>query len=109
RSSDLVSACELLARGDCATVAMQYAARPSFLSLDRVKEGRRQMRLLLQALHQRLAALPADRRPTVVLFGESLGAWTSQDPFVGRGTAGMQDAGIDHAVWIGTAQLRKGK
>ena len=36
----------------------------------------------------RLAELPPDRRPTVVLFGESLGAWTSQDPFVGRGTAG---------------------
>ena len=31
-----VTALELLARGDCATVAMQYAARPSVLSLDRV-------------------------------------------------------------------------
>jgi len=104
-----VSAFELLARGNCATVAMQYAARPSFLSLDRVKEGRRQMRLLIKALGERLLALPPDRRPTVVLFGESLGAWTSQDPFVGRGTAGMQDAGIDHAVWIGTPHFSKWK
>ena len=104
-----VSAFELLARGDCATVAMQYAARPSFLSLDRVKEGRRQMRLLIKELGERLAALPPDRRPTVVLFGESLGAWTSQDPFVGRGTAGMEDAGIDRAVWIGTPHFSKWK
>src|SRR6185436_13456870 len=89
--------------------AMQYAARPSFLSLDRVKEGRRQMRLLIKALGDRLAALPPDRRPTVVLFGESLGAWTSQDPFVGRGTAGMEDAGIDRAVWIGTPHFSKWK
>jgi uncharacterized membrane protein len=103
------SAFELLARGDCATVAMQYAARPSFLSLDRVKEGRRQMRLLIKALGERLAALPPDGRPTVVLFGESLGAWTSQDPFVGRGTAGMQEAGIDRAVWIGTPHFSKWK
>ncbi len=35
-----VTALELLSRGDCATVAMQYAARPSVLSLDRVYEGR---------------------------------------------------------------------
>jgi uncharacterized membrane protein len=103
------SAFELLARGDCATVAMQYAARPSFLSLDRVKEGRRQMRLLIKTLGDRLATLPADRRPTVVLFGESLGAWTSQDPFVGKGTAGMQAAGIDRAVWIGTPHFSKWK
>jgi len=104
-----VSAFELLARGDCATVAMQYAARPSFLSLDRVKEGRRQMRLLIKVLSERLASLPPDRRPTVVLFGESLGAWTSQDPFVGQGTAGMQHAGIDRAVWIGTPHFSKWK
>jgi uncharacterized membrane protein len=88
---------------------MQYAARPSFLSLDRVKEGRRQMRLLIKALGARLAALPAARRPTVVLFGESLGAWTSQDPFVGTGTAGMETAGIDRAVWIGTPHFSKWK
>ena len=30
---------EFLTRGDCATVAMQYSARPSPLSLDRVKRG----------------------------------------------------------------------
>jgi uncharacterized membrane protein len=103
------SAFELLARGDCATVAMQYAARPSFLSLDRVKEGRRQMRRLVKALGERLEALAPDRRPTVVLFGESLGAWTSQDPFVGTGTAGMEAAGIDRAVWIGTPHFSKWK
>jgi hypothetical protein len=30
-----------------------------------------------------------------VLFGESLGAWTSQDAFEHRGTQGLVDAGID--------------
>jgi uncharacterized membrane protein len=88
---------------------MQYSARPSVLSLDRVHEGRRQARMLMDALHARLAALPEDRRPRFVLFGESLGAWTSQDPFVDRGTRGLAETGIDHAIWIGTPHFSKWK
>ena len=104
-----VTALELLARGDCATVAMQYAARPSVLSLDRVQEGRTQAKMLLDALHARLARIPEGARPKFLLFGESLGAWTSQDPFVGRGTQGLVDTGIDHAIWIGTPHFSKWK
>ena len=104
-----VNALEVLARGDCAAVAMQYAARPSVLSLDRVKEGRRQSRLLLDALHARLEQIPEDRRPRLVLFGESLGAWSSQDPFVDRGTAGLDATGVDRAIWIGTPHFSKWK
>lgn len=37
-----------------------------------------------------------------VLFGESLGAHTSQDAFLHKGTDGLLDKGIDAAVWIGT-------
>ncbi len=48
-------------------------------------------------------------RPKFVLFGESLGAWTSQDPFVDRGTQGLVDTGIDHAIWIGTPHFSKWK
>jgi uncharacterized membrane protein len=104
-----VTALELLSRGDCATIAMQYAARPSVLSLDRVHEGRRQAALLLEALSARLSSIPETERPKFVLFGESLGAWTSQDPFVDRGTQGLVDTGIDHAIWIGTPHFSKWK
>jgi uncharacterized membrane protein len=104
-----VSILEFLTRGDCATLALQYAARPSPLSLDRVKEGRRQTRLLVAALSNRLAQCPPGRRPKVLLFGESLGAWTSQDAFVGGGTQGLVDAGIDYAIWIGTPHFSKWK
>jgi uncharacterized membrane protein len=41
-------------------------------------------------------------RPRVVLFGESLGAHTSQDVFLHWGTLGLQALGIDRALWIGT-------
>jgi uncharacterized membrane protein len=45
----------------------------------------------------------------VLLFGESLGAWTSQDAFVEHGTQGLVDAGIDKAIWIGTPNFSKWK
>jgi uncharacterized membrane protein len=104
-----VSILEMLTRGDCSTIALQYSARPSPLSLDRVKDGRRQMRLLMEALRARLATIPAERRPKLVVFGESLGAWTSQDAFVDDGTQGLVDAGVDHAIWIGTPNFSKWK
>jgi uncharacterized membrane protein len=104
-----VSILEFLTRGDCATMAVQYSARPSPLSLDRVDEGRAQMRMLAAALRERLAQCPAGRRPKVLLFGESLGAWTSQDAFAGSGTQGLVDAGIDVAIWIGTPHFSKWK
>jgi uncharacterized membrane protein len=104
-----VSILEFLTRGDCATIAMQYSARPSPLSLDRVSEGRKHMRMLADALRDRLAQCPPGRRPKVLLFGESLGAWTSQDAFVESGTQGLIDAGFDVAIWIGTPHFSKWK
>jgi len=102
-------ALELLTLGDCANVAMQYAARPSPISLDRVAEGRKQVRMLIDAIKAKLDERPPEKRPRVVLFGESLGAWSSQDAFMDRGTRGLIDAGIDFAVWIGTPNQSKWK
>lgn len=95
-------AMEFLTRGDCATLAMQYSQRPSPLSLDRVSHGRDQFQRLMAALTERLSRIPEGERPKFVVFGESLGAWTSQDAFLGRGTAGLVSAGVDYAIWIGT-------
>jgi uncharacterized membrane protein len=44
-----------------------------------------------------------------VVFGESLGAHTSQDAFLDSGTQGLQDAGVERALWIGTPHLSKWK
>jgi uncharacterized membrane protein len=98
-----------LTRGDLASVAIQYSLRPSPLSLDRVAEGRMQYRMLIDAIHNALAERPPEERPRVVLFGESLGAWTSQDAFAHRGTQGLLDAGADRAIWIGTPYMSKWK
>ncbi len=96
-----VAAAQYLARGDVATVTMQYSKRPSPLSLGKVKDAREQNRLLWLRILERLRDRPGPR-PRVVLFGESLGAHTSQDVFLHWGTLGPEALGIDRALWIGT-------
>jgi uncharacterized membrane protein len=104
-----VEAAEYLTLGNMASVALQYSKRPSVLSMDRVPEGVRQYRMFIEALHSRLEGLPVEGRPRVVLFGESLGAWTSEDAFEGRGTEGMVELGVDRGLWIGTPHATKWK
>lgn len=104
-----VEAAEFMTRGNMASVTMQYSLRPSPLSLDRVAEGRQQYRMLIDALTNAVRGRPAKKRPRFVLFGESLGAWTSQDAFEHRGTQGLINAGIDRAIWIGSPYMSKWK
>ncbi len=104
-----VEAAEYMTRGNIASVTMQYSLRPSPLSLDRVAEGRHHYRALIDAIHNTLKGRPASKRPRVVLFGESLGAWTSQDAFEHRGTQGLVNGGVDRALWIGSPYMSKWK
>jgi uncharacterized membrane protein len=80
---------------------IKYSKRPSPLSLFKVKDAREQNRLLWLAISARLRDRPGPR-PKVVLFGESLGAHTSQDVLLHWGTLGPEALGIDRALWIGT-------
>jgi uncharacterized membrane protein len=96
-----VAAAEYLTRGDVATVTLQYSKRPSPLSLGMVAGAREQNRLLWLRILDRLRE-SGRQRPKVVLFGESLGAHTSQDVFLHWGTLGLRALGIDRALWIGT-------
>jgi uncharacterized membrane protein len=41
------------------------------------------------------------------VFGESLGAHTSQDAFLNEGTQGLEDAAVERALWIGSPHLSK--
>jgi uncharacterized membrane protein len=96
-----VAAAQYLALGDVATVTLQYSKRPSPLSLGMIKAAREQNRLLWLRILQEARRRP-EPRPRVVLFGESLGAHTSQDVFLHWGTLGLESLGIDRALWIGT-------
>jgi uncharacterized membrane protein len=104
-----IECCEFLTLGNCATVTLQYSKRPSPLSLDRVWEGRKQFRMLLAAIRRDMYKRDPSDRPRLVVFGESLGALTSQDAFLHEGTQGLADAGIERGLWIGTPHLSKWK
>jgi hypothetical protein len=103
----LIEAAEFLTRGDVATCCIQYARYPSFLSVQKVALGRGQFRLLLWGVTQRLAGLPPERRPRVLVFGESMGAWTSSDVIMFHGIHGFDHYGIDRALWVGLPWLAK--
>jgi uncharacterized membrane protein len=96
------AAVQYLTAGDVATVTQQYSKRPSPLSLGKIGPAREQNRLLWSRIAERLRELPPERRPRVVLFGESLGAHVSQDVFLHWGTLGLRALGIDRALWVGT-------
>jgi hypothetical protein len=103
----LIEAAEFLTRGDIATCCIQYARYPSFLSVQKVALGRGQFRLLLWGVTQRLAGVPPERRPRVLVFGESMGAWTSSDVIMFQGIKGFDHYGIDRALWVGLPWLAK--
>lgn len=100
-----VSCVQYMTFGDMASVTLQYSKRPSPLSLGKVKGAKEQNRTLWLKILERIRLMPPDKRPKVVVFGESLGAHTSQAAFEGWGTLGPQALGIDRALWIGTPQM----
>ncbi len=103
----MIESAEILSRGDIATCCIQYGRSPSFLAVQKVALGRQQFRQLLWGITQRLADRPVDKRPKVLVFGESLGAWSSSDVVMHRGIAGFDHYGIDRALWFGLPGLAK--
>jgi uncharacterized membrane protein len=93
--------------GDIATCCVQYGRYPSFLSVQKVALGQSQFRLLLWGIKQRLEERPPERRPKVLVFGESLGAWTSSDVVMFQGIEGLDHYGVDRALWVGLPWLAK--
>ena len=94
-------------RGDCASVAVQYARLPSLLAIQNTKSGAKHHRLLLQAIKAELDARPGTNRPKVVVYGESLGSWAGQDAFIDGGIDGLDALGVDAALWVGTPYYSK--
>jgi uncharacterized membrane protein len=94
-------AVEYLTRGDCAIVVPQYALVPSALALKETREGEVQQELILAGIRDRIAAMPADRRPRLVQFGESLGAEVALD-VAADGTDRFAELGLDSGLYLGT-------
>ena len=76
-------AVEYMFNGDTAIVSMQYSFLPSWLSFLVDKENARQAgQALFEAVDKRVRALPEGQRPKLVVFGESLGSFGGEAPFL---------------------------
>ena len=77
------SALEYMYNGDTAIVSMQYSFLPSWLSFLVDKENARQAgQALFEAVDELVREMPEDQRPTLVVFGESLGSFGGEAPFL---------------------------
>ncbi|WP_299057347.1 alpha/beta-hydrolase family protein [uncultured Nocardioides sp.] len=90
---------EYLADGDSAIVGMQYSHLPSPLSYWVDEERARDAgRALFDAVYARLAAIPAEDRPELYAFGESLGSFGGEAAFSGSGDMATR---LDGALFVG--------
>ncbi|RRD26087.1 alpha/beta hydrolase [Actinomyces bowdenii] len=90
---------ELLYDGDTAIAAAQYSYLPSFVQFiadtDRPRSGGR---ALVDAVVQWWRALPADDRPRLLLYGESLGVLAGEAAF--KDLADVLNS-VDGVLWVG--------
>lgn len=93
-------AVESMYNGDTALVAMQYSYLPSWISFlaDRQKSVEAG-RAMVHAIHDRWTQWPEDRRPTLALYGESLGSMAGQGAF--GYLPDIVDMGFSSVLWVG--------
>lgn len=76
-------ALEYMYNGNTAVVSMQYSFLPSWLSFLVDKENARHAgQALFEAVDRLVRALPEGQRPKLVVFGESLGSFGGEAPFL---------------------------
>lgn len=76
-------ALEYMYNGDTAIVSMQYSFLPSWLSFIVDKQNALDAgQALFEAVDKRVKALPEGTRPKLVVFGESLGSFGGEAPFL---------------------------
>jgi uncharacterized membrane protein len=77
------SALEYMYNGDTAVVSMQYSFLPSWLSFLVDAENARQAgQYLFEAIDALVREMPEAQRPKLVVFGESLGSFGGEAPFL---------------------------
>lgn len=98
-NGDAIEALELMHGGDTAAVATQYSYLPSWLSflVDRSR-AQDEARAMAGALEEAVAALPQEGRPEVLVYGESLGAFGSEQAYTSLADI---RANTDGVLWVG--------
>jgi uncharacterized membrane protein len=99
-----VEAAEFMARGDVATVGVQYGEVPSILSITKVTDAARVYGKLVARLRSEISEIGRDIR--LASYGESLGAITAQMGVL-EASSGKDGLIVDSALWVGTPQGSK--
>lgn len=93
-------AIETMYNGDTAMVAVQYSYLPSWISfLGDSEKSMDSGRLLVHSVHELWKQQPEDARPTLVLYGESLGSMAGQAAFGWLPDIARMD--ISAVLWVG--------
>jgi uncharacterized membrane protein len=92
-------AIELVHNGDSALVASQYSYLPSWISFlaDRNKAAEAGS-ALIDRVHERWLREPAETRPKLLIYGESLGTQAGEAAF--DGLADIRET-VDGVLWVG--------
>lgn len=85
--------------GDSALVAVQYSYLPSWASVLTEDEAAGAGRALYDAVRRKWLTLPADRRPRLLLYGESLGSYAMENALGGSPAALVSQ--VDGALFVG--------
>ncbi|CAM3757369.1 alpha/beta hydrolase [Tsukamurella ocularis] len=107
-------ALEYMYNGDTAIVSMQYSYLPSWLSFLVDKQNALDAgQALFEAVDKRVKALPEGQRPKLVVFGESLGSFGGEAPFLSLNnllarTDGALFSGptFNNEMWVRLTQQR---
>lgn len=93
-------ALEMMYNGDTAMVGMQYSYLPSWISFMADREKSMDIgRLMIDAIHERWEQLSPERRPKLVLYGESLGSMGGQGAF--SWLPDISRMGFSSVLWVG--------
>ncbi|HJT94652.1 MAG TPA: alpha/beta hydrolase [Mycobacterium sp.] len=91
---------EMMYNGDTAMVGSQYSYLPSWISfLGDKQKSMESGRMMIDAIHDRWLQLPPDRRPELVLYGESLGSMAGQGAF--EWLPDIARMGFSSVLWVG--------
>lgn len=92
-----MTALETLTGGDVATLAVQYADVPSWIAyLQGAERAERSAAAAIASVRRLLDTVPAERRPRLAVYGESLGALGGL-----RAQDRLGTGQVDGALWVG--------
>ena len=83
-NENLAKPVEYMYDGDSALVAIQYSYLPSWVSFLTEDEAKDAGAALFNAVYARWSTLPASERPLLLVSGESLGSYATEEAFDGQ-------------------------